>query len=236
MTDHTYVGGELELFAHAQHWKRYWIDSLRKYIRGSVLEVGAGIGANTSLLRNGSEPRWVCLEPDAALASTLRENLSAFPSCATCEVRASTIELLPPAERFDSILYIDVLEHIQDDEGEVHRAARHLNPGGAIIALSPAHDWLFSEFDRAIGHCRRYTTRALAALTPPGLKVARTFYLDSVGLLASAGNRFLLRQSLPNAKQIRLWDDLMVPCSRFLDPLTNHRLGKTAVCVWERKS
>ena len=236
MMDYGYVGGELGLFAHAQHWKRYWIQSLRRYIRGSVLEVGAGIGTNTPLLRNGSEPRWVCLEPDAALASTLRQTISQHPLCGTSEVRTGTVASLPAEETFDSILYIDVLEHIADDRDELVRAARHLNRGGAIIVLSPAHDWLFSEFDRSIGHCRRYTTRSLEALTPAELKVRRSFYLDSVGLLASAANRFLLHQSLPNAKQIRLWDSFMVPCSRLLDPLTQHRLGKTAVCVWERNA
>src|SRR6185503_35399 len=184
MTDHTYVGGELELFAEAQHWKRYWIASLREYIRGSVLEVGAGIGANTLLLRDGSEPRWVCLEPDPKLASTLEENMAASSVCRTCEVRTSTVESLAATETFDTILYIDVLEHIDDDRGELRRAARHLNPGGAIIVLSPAHGWLFSEFDRAIGHCRRYTTRMLTALTPPAVEVSRSFYLDSVGLFA----------------------------------------------------
>ncbi len=235
MIDPTYVGGELELFARARHWKRYWIDSLRQYIRGSVLEVGAGIGTNTALLRDGSEERWLCLEPDPALVATLQNNIANSPTCRTCEVRTGTLESLPQTETFDAILYIDVLEHIEDDRGELQRASRYLNRDGVIVVLSPAHDWLFSEFDRSIGHCRRYTTRALAGLTPPELRIKQSFYLDSVGLLASAGNKFLLRQSLPNAKQIRVWDDWMVPCSRILDPLVGHRLGKSVACIWQRK-
>jgi len=235
MNDHTYVGGELELFAQANHWKRYWISRLRPFLQGSVLEVGAGIGTNTLLLRNGSEKRWVCLEPDPRLAAALHDKLTASAACRTSEVRTGTIASLSPDECFDSILYIDVLEHIEDDHRELREASRHLHPGGHLIVLSPAHAWLFSAFDQAIGHCRRYTADGLAATAPGDLRLAKSFYLDSVGLLASAANRVLLRQSLPNARQINLWDGFMVPCSKVLDPLTGYRVGKSVVCVWERR-
>ena len=99
--------------------------------------------------------------------------------------------------------------------------------------LSPAHGWLFSPFDHAIGHCRRYTKRMLRKLTATNLNVACAFYLDSVGLLASAANRVLLRQSMPRAGQLRVWDNCMVPCSRVLDALTAYRFGKSVVCIWE---
>lgn len=236
MSVHTYVGGELELFAQARHWKAYWISQLRRYIAGSVLEVGAGIGANTVILRTGQEHRWLCLEPDPSLASQLEGTIANAPACRGTEVRAVTLAGLDGTEKFDTILYIDVLEHIEGDGEELERAAQHLNPEGRIVALSPAHGWLFSEFDRSIGHCRRYTTQSIEDITPPELRVERSFYLDSVGLIASAANRFLLRQSMPNARQIRMWDDVMVPCSRLLDPLMGRRLGKSVVCVWRRHS
>ena len=235
MSEQAYIGGELELFARAGRWKRYWTSQLRPFIHGAVLEVGAGIGANTLRLRSGSERRWVCLEPDPQLASTLREQLAGTRWEATTEVVTGTVEDLGAAEQFDSILYIDVLEHIEDDRAELGRAARLLAPGGHLIVLGPAHTWLFSPFDQAIGHFRRYTTSVLGGLTPPGVRLVNAFYLDSVGLLASAANRLLLRQSLPSARQIQVWDRLMVPCSRVLDPLTGYRAGKSVVAVWERE-
>jgi len=235
MSEHTYVGGELELFAKAQHWKAYWISRLRRYIGGSVLEVGAGMGANTLLLRSGAETNWVCLEPDPQLVTALKEKVSTASLAGALEVRTGTVASLEPSETFDTILYIDVLEHIEKDRAELELAAKHLSPGGHLIVLSPAHAWLFSKFDQAIGHYRRYTAGAIEALTPDRLRVVKSFYLDSVGLLASVANRFLLRQSLPNARQIHWWDSLMVPCSRLLDPITAHRLGKSVVCVWEQK-
>jgi SAM-dependent methyltransferase len=234
MSEQSYVGGELELFAHAHHWKRYWISKVRPFIRGDVLEVGAGLGTNTVMLCAGTEPRWLCLEPDPKLVADLKQKIATHNRTRRCEVLTGTIDSLPPGDRFDTLLYIDVLEHIPDDGAEARRAAERLKPGGCLIVLSPAHQWLYSPFDKAIGHCRRYTTAMLRKLTPPTLHVKRAMYLDSVGLLASAANRLLLQQSMPKPGQLRLWDNVMVPISRVIDPLAGYRVGKSVVCVWER--
>ena len=232
MDDFNYVGGELETFSRAHHWKSYWASRVRPHIQGRVLEVGAGIGSNTLLLRAGHETSWVCLEPDPRLAATLQRAVAAAGQ--GIETRVGTLQDLAEHERFETFLYVDVLEHIEDDRGELQHAAEHLAPGGRVVVLSPAHPWLFSPFDRSIGHFRRYTAGALRALTPGSLRLERVFYLDAVGLLASAANRLLLRQSMPTARQIALWDNCMVPCSRLLDPLTLGRLGKSVVAVWDR--
>ena len=53
-----YLGHELEIFAHAVNWKRYWASLIRRYIRGDVLEVGAGIGTNTPYLKDLQTSSW----------------------------------------------------------------------------------------------------------------------------------------------------------------------------------
>ena len=68
------------------------------------------------------------------------------------------------------MLYIDVLEHIEHDLDELARAASHLAPGGHLVVLAPAHQALFSDFDRAIGHYRRYNRAGLQKLAPAGLR------------------------------------------------------------------
>lgn len=229
-----YIGSELDLFAQANHWKRYLQKQLGKFVRGDVLEVGAGIGGTTRVLQTGNERHWTCLEPDADLASQIVPEIAAHsPRCADAlTVVVGTIPDLPPSARYDTILYIDVLEHIEDHELELQRAASLLTSRGHLIVLSPAHQWLFSPFDQAIGHYRRYTRRTLRALTPPGVTLVRLRYLDCVGLLASLANRCLLRSEMPTKGQIKFWDSVMVPCSRIADPLTAYRLGKSVVAVW----
>jgi len=239
-----YVGNELELFAHARNWKRYWGSVVGPYLRGDVLEVGAGLGANAQLLRAHAAAvrRWVCLEPDSRLLEQLRSSVSSPGAIAPSrerpnfEARPGTVESLNASEQFDAILYIDVLEHIPDDALEIRRAAARLREGGHLIVLSPAHQWLFSPFDKAIGHYRRYTRTSMNK-TAEGidrLRLERCWYLDACGLFASAANRLLLRQAMPTLSQILLWDRVLVPGSRVLDHLLFHRFGKSVLAIWKR--
>jgi len=232
------VGKELELFAHALNWKRYWSSLLKPYLNGDVLEVGAGLGANTRLLRSGAQSRWVCLEPDSQLLQQLRDSLAAAPLPGACELCQGRVGDIEEGLQFDTILYIDVLEHIADDSAELAQAANRLRDRGRLVVLAPAHNWLFSPFDASIGHYRRYDRRSLleAAKTSPNLRIQHLLYLDSCGLLASLGNRLLLRRDLPTLKEILFWDRLLVPPSRVLDPILMHRVGKSILAVWVKGS
>lgn len=223
-----YVGQELDLFAHASNWKKYWGSRIEPWIRGDVLEVGAGLGTNTVRLKNSSVRSWKCLEPDPELNAQLADTIAGLPFYSAA---AGTIRSVGES-RFDSILYIDVLEHIEADKEELAMAAQLLRRGGHIVVLSPAHQFLFSEFDRGIGHYRRYNKAFLKDCSPPGCRLETMFYLDSAGMLASLTNSIMLHQSKPTLRQIKFWDKYIVPTSQVLDPVINYRLGKTIVGVW----
>jgi SAM-dependent methyltransferase len=234
MTEYSYVGDELDLFRHATQWKRYYASKLKPFIKGQVLEVGAGIGGTAPFLCSERTQTWTCLEPDHRLLEALTHRLTGEPFGVPVSARAGTLDNLARDEGFDTLLYIDVLEHIEDDRAELEKAASHLNPGGTLIVLAPAHNWLFSEFDRAIGHFRRYDRRSLLRVQPPGVKLVRAFYLDAVGMLASLTNRLFMRASKPTPQQIRFWNDWMIPASVTLDPLAAYTIGKTVIAIWER--
>lgn len=234
MNDFSYPGAELDLFSHAVNWKAYWTSVIGRYLEGDVLEVGAGLGTNTVLLRNERQTRWLCLEPDRTLLARLTATLQQHGLDQRCDARIGTIQTIEPDALFDAVMYLDVLEHIEDDRAELEEAARRLRPGGHLIVLAPAHQQLYTEFDKAIGHYRRYTKATLAAVGPRGYDLVKLVYLDSVGLLASLANRVLLHQSQPTSKQIKLWDRAMVPWSRRLDPLIRYAAGKSVVAIWRR--
>jgi SAM-dependent methyltransferase len=227
-----YVGSELEVFQHAHNWKRYFGDTLRAYITGDVVEVGAGFGGTTGAVMSGGERSWTCVEPDPELAARIAEQ--ALPL--RPEVVVGTLADVDAAPRFDCVLYLDVLEHIEDDRGELGLARDRLRPGGHVVVLAPAYNFLFSEFDEAIGHHRRYTRSALRALTPDGLIVERAFYLDALGVLLSLGNRLLLRSGSPTHEQIGTWDRFVVPLSRAIaDRALRRRVGRSVVVVWKKR-
>ncbi len=227
-----YIGGELDIFAEAVNWKTYAAKSIERFIAGRVLEVGAGIGGNTRFLLNRRVCEWTCLEPDADLAGRIEARLLHGDLPPWLSVVKGTIASIDPTRRFDTILYLDVLEHIAEDGAELAHAASLLSPDGHVVVLGPAHQFLFSPFDTAVGHYRRYNRAILRALAPPGCRVEMTIMLDSAGLFASLANRVLLSTPLPSKRQITLWDRLLVPISRVLDRATAYRFGKTVVAVW----
>jgi len=218
-----YPGTELELFAQARNWKSYIAGSLRPWLGPRVLEVGAGIGGNIPTMFTEPVREWTALEPDPTLAARIE---------GASRVVIGTIEALDSSEEFDAVLYLDVLEHISEDHKEVERALTHVAPGGRLIVLAPAHMFLFTPFDAAIGHYRRYNKRTLGTLPASDVTCAKLSYLDSVGLIASAANRFLLRSATPTPAQIAVWDRIMVPSSRWLDPLLVYSVGKSILGVW----
>jgi SAM-dependent methyltransferase len=233
MSDFKYAGSELDLFAAVLNWKGYWSGQIRPFLKGDVLEVGAGIGSNTRLLDRGDAGRWVCLEPDPELIGQLRKNLQVPEPRRAYETVCGTLDSLP-GQKFDTIIYIDVLEHIDTDRDELEQAASHLRPGGRLIVLSPAHQRLFSPFDAAIGHFRRYNRRMLRSISPASLQLEQMQYLDAAGLALSAANALLLRQSMPTKSQLQLWDHWIIPISRVLDRLLLYSVGKTIIAVWRR--
>ncbi len=231
-----YVGEELDIFAHARNWKGYWSSQVAQSIAGDVLEVGAGIGANTAVLKASAGPvrSWTALEPDPDLAGRLEKTLSADPATAGCIPRVGTTHTFKAEPLFDSLLYIDVLEHIAEDRQELEQAAALLRPGGHIVVLAPTHQWLYTPFDEAIGHFRRYSKTTLKACGPAACQLINMRYLDSLGMLASMANHFFLHQSQPKLGQILFWDRWLVPPSRLVDRLLFHTVGKSILAIWRK--
>jgi SAM-dependent methyltransferase len=230
----TYVGKELDIFANAIRWKKYWSSKVRPYLTGDILEVGSGLGTNTAFLKSADVSSWTCLEPDPELVFQTSHKFKSHPLLADCRVETGTTATIGSNRQFDAILYIDVLEHIENDHLELERASQLLRGGGKIIVLAPAHQWLYTPFDRAVGHFRRYDKANLSACTPSRCKCLQLAYMDSAGLAASLINRLALQQAMPSLRQTLFWDRLLVPVSQLLDIVTFSRVGKSILGIWEK--
>ena len=230
-----YIGTELEVFKHAENWKRYWGGKLAPHIRGRVGEVGAGIGGSTPQLFSVNATSWTLIEPDANMGAGLQRQAPSCLHSLPTRVEISTLAGLPEDQRFDTLTYIDVLEHIEDDAAEVAEAFRRLDSGGIIAALSPANMALFSDFDRAVGHFRRYTLPGFQALFETEGVILASGCLDFPGTALSLANRLMLRQSSPRQSQIAFWDRWIVPCARWIDPLIGHRLGRSVYVIAQKR-
>jgi len=206
-----YVGDELNAFQHAKKWKRYWVKELFTVVPRNlpVLEIGSGIGGNAATLENYCAD-YTGFEPD--------ENLVAFAEQKHPRSKfiCGDIENIGISDQPRLLVYADVLEHIEDDKHQMQTASSALAPDSFIGILVPAHQDLYSKFDREIGHFRRYSIDSLSALVPPEFTIEFIRELDSIGyFLASLSKRFLNKGRI-SVLQIRIWDTL-IPISKFLD-------------------
>lgn len=224
-----YTSDDLYLFRFAKNWKKYFSSKISSYIKGDVLEVGAGIGSNTSFLLENSKNvlTWTFAEPEKNFIETLKEisnNLS-------CNSRVYNSKISHIDGKFDTILYIDVLEHIPDARKEIIDVKSKLKPNGTLIILVPAYNFLYSSFDKAVGHQKRYNKKLL--LSEVTLEKIDLFYLDSIGLIASIANKFLLKKDMPSKSNILFWDRVLIRLSLFFDKVINFSVGKSLIGIFK---
>lgn len=226
-----YIGQELDLFKDAINWKKYFTNSFKKYIQGDVLEVGAGSGVNTKylVLDNNSINSITCLEPDPELFSKIKDQHQLDGFIADRIVNGTLFDI---DSMFDSIIYIDVLEHIEDSIREVIEIKKRLKPNGVLIILVPAYQFLYSKFDKNVGHYRRYNKRLLRKDINNELLEKDLFYLDSLGFLASFVNKIALNKGMPSKKNIMFWDKILVPISNYFDKVLLKKIGKSLVGIY----
>ena len=141
---------ELEFFDAAKNWRKYQFENILKYINSTVLEVGPGTGNNIQYYKNRAS-QITLLETNKHLVNSLK---SKFYEDKNIIVLNSDIH--SHEKKFDTILYMDVLEHIEDDKKEIDKALKQLNSGGYIIFFVPAYQFLYSNFDKSIGHVKIY--------------------------------------------------------------------------------
>jgi len=135
---------------------------------------------------------------------------------------------------WDSIAYINVLEHIADDAAELQLAHSVLRPGGTLLVFVPALQWLYSDFDRSIGHVRRYHREPLARLVRTcGFEILRLRYFDIAGVLPWLVTMVWPRGRLRPAS-VRLYDRLVTPVMRRIERVFEPPIGKNLLLVARR--
>ena len=137
-----YPGAELDSFDKASIWRKYIFLNIKNYIKGLTLEVGAGIGSFTSNYKS--------LSSNITLSEIDTDNLNFIKEKFKSENFNFTSDYTKNInKKFDTIMYLNVLEHIEEDNKEVLDAFEKLNPNGYLIILVPAHNKLYSKFDKA---------------------------------------------------------------------------------------
>ncbi|MEX2099848.1 MAG: class I SAM-dependent methyltransferase, partial [Acidimicrobiia bacterium] len=179
-----------------------------------VLEVGAGHGSLTARFA-GDGRHVVATDLSVRCVDALRERFAGRPDV---EVLLGDVMDQPVQPVFDSVVLVNVLEHLSDDLGALRRLSGTLRPGGHVVVFVPAFEGLYSDFDRRVGHMRRY--RRAELLTPfaeAGLEPVEGKYVNTVGALAWW---LVVRQLgiVPTTRGLlRVYDRAAVPELRLLE-------------------
>jgi len=222
----------LDRLRPAGAYNRWIFSQIEPHLGQEILEVGCGAGAFTVLLAAPGR---------AVHAIDLDANRVAAARAATSGLDTVHIEQIDIAaagwrERFDTVVMLDVLEHIEDDLAILRRLHDALVPGGTLVAKVPAMPSLYGAADRAVGHHRRYTRRALdRAFTGAGFADLMVWRFNAFGTVGWWLNGRLLGRSGPPSGQIRTFDG-MVPLLRRLDMISRVGIGLSLFATGVRRA
>jgi len=218
---------------------RILVQLLQQELGETILEVGAGAGFITKEL-SGVGRHVVAIEPNRALFDELAKISQQHANVNVLNVTLAEFVQQHnggPAstQRFDSIVYINVLEHIERDVEELELARAVLSPHGRVLIVVPAHQWLYSKVDRLSGHYRRYSKAGIAEqLMKAGLRPIRLQYFDAVGLLPYLVMYKWLRSTAVSGANAMVYSRIILPASKLLYRLSRGRLiGKNLIVVAE---
>jgi SAM-dependent methyltransferase len=227
MSKINYDGFELDTFDAAKKFRNYQIYYLKSYIKDPFLEVGAGKGGLTNLYEKFTKDITL-LEPDNKLFQILKKKFKKKK----IKIKNQTIDKIK--FKYQTIIYFDVLEHIKDDLKEVKVASKKLKKSGNLIFNVPAHQLFYNEFDKAVGHFKRYNKKDFQDIEKKtDLKIEKLIYYDSIGLLFLILNKIFRLKKTNLKNKIYFWN-ILIPLSKIIDKLTFNKFGKSLLCVFKK--
>lgn len=233
-----YVGKDLEAMSFADSYHRWILDLMRPYVGRNVVEVGAGTGSFSELLLTTRPDSLTMVEP-SEMFGELQVNISSRTDVPQVKfhqnIFSNVADEIAASGPPDSIIYINVLEHIENDLDELRVVHRTLKSAGHLVVFVPALPMLFSKFDRSIGHFRRYRRRDLRSkLEEAGFRVKDLRWFDMLGILPWLVKYRIAGSTAMEAGAVELYDRVAVPIIRRAESLISPPVGKNLFAVAEK--
>ena len=214
---------------HQRRYRAYQFDLIARHCGPSILEVGAGLGEFASQFRGVD--RLVVTDVDPDCVHQMEDRFADRP-----EVEARQLDLQGSVtlvgEPVSTVVAVNVLEHIQQDSAALRSLATLVEPGGNIVLWVPGYMQLYGDFDRRVGHVRRYTPRTLrAAIVGAGL-VCRE--VRPVNLLGAVAWWLAVRRGgvgAPDPRLLAIYDRTVVPVTRTVDRWVTPPFGQSVLAV-----
>lgn len=215
--------------------RRYnsWIlHQFTPYLRGNILEAGSGIGTFSAYLAlSGTD--LTCVDNNPKLVEQLRNQ---FMSNHNVRILRHDLHKYRSdfLNRFDTIVIINVLEHLSQDRIALNHLHSWLKPRGHLLLLVPAHDFAFSYLDQLIGHQRRYSkSELISTLNQSGFTIQQIYHFNSLGLLGWLVFQYWLRLVDFPPAVLSLMDNLVPPLA-WLENIFHPPFGLSLIAICSR--
>lgn len=222
------TGRGLDSGGHQPRYRRYQFDLISPHCGRSVLEVGAGLGEFAEQF--DSLERLILTDVDPGAVDVMRRKFAGRPEV---QVRQLDLDTTLTLDRpVASVVAINVLEHIEDDAGALRSLATLVEPGGSVVLWVPGYQQLYGDFDRKVGHVRRYTPRTVAdAVRRAGLEPELAKPVNFLGGIAWWLAVRKGGSGSPNPRLVALYDRFVVPASRAVERVLRVPFGQSVLCV-----
>jgi 2-polyprenyl-3-methyl-5-hydroxy-6-metoxy-1,4-benzoquinol methylase len=228
----------LEIISGATRFNYWMYSEIKPFLKGNIIEIGSGIGNISKYIIKDKFPITLS-DYNPQYCNQLEKIFSGDPVVQDI----LQIDLLVPhfqdkysmlKEKFDTIILLNVIEHIENDSKAVENCRFMLKPGGHFIALAPAYQWLYCRLDKELGHYRRYSLQKMRDLVQEQLEVINARHFNFLGIFGW----FVFGKIFRNKKlgnEMNSFDHLVF-LARVLDKLTFKRIGLSVIVTGKKEN
>jgi SAM-dependent methyltransferase len=221
----------------AKNYFQWIVSEIEPYLGKHILDIGSGHGVHLEYILP-RHPHLAAIDLSFGSVQMLRGKFFAYPNFEARQAdveRGSDLEAMV-SNRFDTILCLNVLEHLRDDSSTLRRIHQILREQrGVVLLMVPAHQWLYGSMDRQAGHFRRYTSTSLGSkLEEAGFEILRMYHFNTFGVLPWFINNRILKKKLGGSGvglQIKIFDAYIVPVIRRLEARIKFPIGQSIITV-----
>ncbi|MGM0440872.1 MAG: class I SAM-dependent methyltransferase [Elusimicrobiota bacterium] len=221
----------LRLMALCSNYNNWLFKKIEPFLSNTnVLEIGCGIGNLTQYLNRNREVTAVDINE-----KYLKYMKLDFPDIELINCDISNPQILAKINtQFKSILCVNILEHIKQDERALANMYKLTEQKGNIIIIVPSHELLFGSIDENVGHCRRYEKKDLInKVNKAGFKIKHFQYFNRVGAFGWFLNSKIRKKQKISTFQIIFFDKFL-PVLKIVDNILNFNFGNSMLVVGEK--
>lgn len=226
---------DLEIMSGATNYKRWMLGQFTDHIGKRIIELGAGIGNFTEMFLD--KEIIITVDNHEPCIEYMKKRFSNHNNIIPLKFDISDEKILDlRGYKADTIICINVLEHVRDDRKAIFNMFNLLDNGGKLALLVPAFQSLYGSIDRIVGHYRRYGKIELKRkLTGAGFDIKDIFYMNSIAVIGWFLNNRLFHRKKESPSQVMIFDSYVVPWLKIIEHLIRPPFGLSLVAICEKR-